>query len=124
MKLSQVESLKSTLSIISQKELSFRLAYKISKLTERLEKDSEFFNEKFQSLIQKYALRDENGEIIIEDGNVKIIPEQIPEAEKALEELNDVETEECNIFFTLEELENLEIKPSELQGLLPFIIEE
>lgn len=124
MKLSQVESLKSTLSIISQKELSFRLAYKISKLTERLEKDSEFFNEKFQSLIQKYALRDENGEIIVEDGNVKIIPDQILEAEKALGELNDVETEECNIFFTLDEFEGLEIKPSELTGLLPFIKEE
>lgn len=124
MKLSQVEPLKNTLSILSQKNLPLRLAYKISKFTDQLEKDSLFFTEKFKEIIFKYAERDENNEIILDGENVRVKSDKISEAEKELEELNNIETSGEDIFFTLEELENLEIKPSELQGLLPFIKEE
>ena len=124
MKLSQIDSLKNTLNILSQKELSFKLAYKISTLTDQIEKDSEFFRNKFRDIILKYAERDQEGEVVFDGENVKIRQKDIPAAEKELEELNNVETTETNIFFTIDEFEGLEIKPSELTGLLPFIKEE
>lgn len=124
MKISNIETLKPTLLILSQKDLPFRLSYKVSKLLDKVEKDSQFYTEKFRNIIQKYAKRDENGEIIFEGENVKIEPTSIAAAKKELADLNDIDIEDINIFFTLEELENLEIKPSELQGLLPFIKEE
>ena len=125
MKFFQIEILRKFFSDASQKELPFRVAYKFYKIQDIINKDYSFFQEKTREIIFKYAERDENGEIIIlEDENIKITPEKILEAKKAIEELNNIETENPNIFFTLEELENLEIKPSELQGLLPFIKEE
>lgn len=124
MKLSQIDSLKNTLNILSQKELSFKLAYKISTLTDQIEKDSEFFRNKFRDIVLKYAERDQEGEVVFDGENVKIRQKDIPAAEKELDELNNVETTETNIFFTIDEFEGLEIKPSELQGLLPFIKEE
>lgn len=124
MKISTIEKLKPILSLLSQKDLSFRLSYKISKLLDKAEKDYEFYTEKVKTIVQKYALRDENGEIVFAGNNIKIDPSFLSVAEKELAELNDIDVDDINIFFTLEELENLEIKPSELQGLLPFIKEE
>lgn len=124
MKISNIETLKPTLLILSQKDLPFRLSYKVSKLLDKVERDSQFYTEKLRNIIQKYAMRDENGEIILEGENVKIESTSITAAEKELADLNDIDVDDINIFFTLEELENLEIKPSELQGLLPFIKEE
>ena len=123
MKLSQIEPLKETLLNISQKELPFRLAYKVSKLSEKIEKDYFFFTEEVQKIIVKYAERDEKGEIAFEGNNVKIQRDLIEQAEKDLKELDEVETEEINVSFTLEELESLNIKPLEVSALMPFIKE-
>lgn len=124
MKISNIENLKPTLLILSQKDLPFRLSYKVSKLLDKVEKDSQFYTEKLRNIIQKYAKRDENGEIVFEGDNVKIAPSSLAAAEKELADLNDIDIEDPNIFFTLDEFEGLEIKPSELTGLLPFIKEE
>ena len=123
MKLSQIENLKNTLLTISQKELPFRLAYKISKLLDQVEKDSAFYTEKFRNIVVKYAERDEKGEIVFEGDNIKIPQNKLSAAEKELEDLNNVEATDINVTFTLDELEDLQMKPSELQGLLPFIEE-
>ena len=124
MKISNIEILKPTLLILSQKDLPFRLSYKVSKFLDKVEKDSQFYTEKLRNIVQKYALRDENGEIIVEGDNIKIAPFSLAAAEKELADLNDIDIEDPNIFFTLDEFEGLEIKPSELTGLLPFIKEE
>ena len=124
MKLSQIESLKETLLNISQKEVPFRLAYKFSKLSEKIEEDYLFFTKEVQKIIVKYAERDEKGEIALEGSNVKIQRNLVEQAEKELADLNDIDIEDINIFFTFDELEGLEIKPSELTNLLPFIKEE
>ena len=123
MKLSQIEPLKETLLNISQKELPFRLAYKISKLSEKIEKDYLFFTEEVQKIIIKYAERDEKGEIVFEGNNVKIQRDLIEQAEKDLKELDEVEMEEIDVSFTLDELESLNIKPLEVSALMPFIKE-
>jgi hypothetical protein len=123
MKLSQIEPLKETLLNISQKELPFRLAYKISKLSEKIEKDYLFFTEEVQKIIIKYAERDEKGEIAFEGNNVKIQRDLIEQAEKDLKELDEVEIEQIDVSFTLDELENLNIKPLEVSALMPFIKE-
>lgn len=123
MKLSQIKPLKETLLNISQKELPFRLAYKISRLSEKIEKDYLFFTEEVQKIIVKYAERDEKGEIAFEGNNVKIQQDLIKQAEKDLQELDEVEIEEIDVSFTLDELENLNIKPLEVSALMPFIKE-
>lgn len=123
MKLQTIQSLYSTLTILKSTQMSLRLSYKFSKLLSKIEKDNEFFIEKAREIVLKYAEKDENGNYIQNEGNIKVIPENIPLANKELDELNNIEMEDIDITFTLEELESLSIAPEVLQPLLPFIKE-
>ena len=123
MKLNNIETLYSSLTQLKSKEMPLRLSYKFTKFLSKIEKDYEFFTSKTREVIIKYAEKDENGEITQYEGNIRIVPENIPLAEKELSELNDIEVEDINISFTLDELESLSIAPEILQPLLPFIKE-
>ena len=123
MKLQTIQSLYSTLTTLKSTQMSLRLSYKFSKLLSKIEKDNEFFIEKAREIVLKYAEKDENGNYIQNEGNIKVIPENIPLANKELDELNNIEMEDIDITFTLEELESLSIAPEVLQPLLPFIKE-
>lgn len=124
MKLQTIETLHSSLTQLKSQEMPLRLSYKFSKLLSKIEKDSEFFTEKTREVILKYAEKDENGDLVqTEDGNIRIQTGKIEEANKAMMELNDIEVEDINITFTLDELESLSIAPEVLQPLLPLIIE-
>jgi hypothetical protein len=124
MKLQTIETLQSSLTQLKSQEMPLRLSYKFSKLLSKIEKDSEFFTEKTREVILKYAEKDENGDLVqTEDGNIRIQTGKIEEANKAMMELNDIEVEDVNITFTLDELESLSIAPEVLQPLLPLIVE-
>jgi hypothetical protein len=123
MKLSTITPLYNTLQTLSEKELPIRLSYKISKLLQSLSQDKEFYSEKFKNIVLKYAERDEKGEMIFVGEDVKIQPEFISSAEKELEELDEIEVTDIGVKFTLNELECLEMRPIDLQPLLPFIEE-
>lgn len=123
MKLENIEILHNILEEITQKEMSFKLAYKFSKMLEKIEKDYQFYIEKFRDLINHYAEKDEQNNPIVENNNIKIKKEFMLEAEEALLELRNIDIEDIDISFSLEELEDLRIKPSILQFLLPFIKE-
>lgn len=125
MKLQTIETLQSSLTQLKSQEMPLRLSYKFSKLLSKIEKDSEFFTEKTREVILKYAEKDENGDFVqTEDGNIRIQTGKIEEANKAMMELNDIEVEDINITFTLDELESLSIAPEVLQPLLPLIVED
>jgi hypothetical protein len=125
MKLQTIETLQSSLTQLKSQEMPLRLSYKFSKLLSKIEKDSEFFTEKTREVILKYAEKDENGDLVqTEDGNIRIQTGKIEEANKAMMELNDIEVEDINITFTLDELESLSIAPEVLQPLLPLIVED
>ena len=124
MKLQIIETLQSSLTQLKSQEMPLRLSYKFSKLLSKIEKDSEFFIEKTREVILKYAEKDENGNLVqTEDGNIRIQTGKIEEANKAMMELNDIEVEDINITFTLDELESLSIAPEVLQPLLPLIVD-
>lgn len=124
MKLQTIQSLYSTLITFKSTQMPLRLSYKFSKLLSKIEKDNEFFMEKTREIVLKYAEKDENGNYIQNEGNVRVTPENIPLANKELDELNNIEMEDIDITFTLEELESLSIAPEALQPLLPFIKED
>jgi hypothetical protein len=125
MKLQTIETLHSSLTQLKSQEMPLRLSYKFSKLLSKIEKDSEFFTEKTREVILKYAEKDENGDLVqTEDGNIRIQTGKIEEANKAMMELNDIEVEDIDITFTLDELESLSIAPEVLQPLLPLIVED
>ena len=107
-----------------QVQISSRLAYKIMKFCKSVSIEEEFYNDKRNDIINEYALRDKNGQIIVSDeGMIRIVEDQINEANKALAELNDIEVEVPNIKFTLAELEELKLSVEDMFILDAFIEE-
>ena len=81
-----VDSLESLQYIMNQ-PMRARAAYKIANLIEAVEKENKRYNEIRKKLIEQYAIRDENNELLNENGNYKIAPESITVFNTELTEL-------------------------------------
>ena len=104
--------------------LPLKGAYKINKIKKAVEKEGEFYTEKFQEIVDTYAKKDDNGNLVYsEDGNQIMIKDgMVEECNKALADLQDLEVEIENYNLTLDDLgENLECTPEELEALMPFM---
>ena len=123
MKLGNIETLYNTLSSLKEKEMPIRLSYKFTLLLDKIDCDYNFFISEMRKIINKYGLKDEHGELVQENGNIKINPDSLALAEKALQDLHETEVKLPDITLTLDELESLNIKPADLRALLPFIKE-
>lgn len=75
----------------SDTNLPLKVAYKLNKIRKAVEKESEFYADKFQEIVHTYAKIDENGEIVFsEDGSQILIKDgMVEECNKALEELQN-----------------------------------
>lgn len=99
-------------------------AYKINKIRKAVEKESEFYAEKFQEIVNEYAQKDERGEVkLSEDGSQILIQDgKIDECNQALEDLQNLEVEIDNFNLTIDDLgENIECTPEQLEALMPFM---
>ena len=104
--------------------LPLKGAYKINKIRKAIEKEGEFYSTKFQEIVNTYAKKDDNGDLVFsEDGEQIIIQDdKIEECNQALAELQKLEVEIDNCNLTIEDLgENLECTPDELDALMPFL---
>jgi len=108
----------------AQIKTSSKLAYKIMKFCKAVATEEEFYNTKRNEIINTYAIKDENGRLVVsDDGMINIVPDKIDEANIALRELNNIEVEMPNIRFALDELEGLELSPADMFAIDAFIEE-
>ena len=109
---------------VAQAKISSKLAYKIMKLCKSVAIEEEFYNNKRNEIINEYAVRDENEQIVVsDDGMISIVKDKIDEANAALQELNNIEVEVPNIRFTLAELDELKLSVADMFVLDAFIEE-
>ena len=104
--------------------LPLKGAYKINKIRKAVDKESEFYQEKFQEIVNEYARKDENGNVVFsEDGTQIMIQDgRVADCNRALEELQKLEVQIENYNLSLDDLgENLECTPDELDALMPFM---
>jgi peptidase E len=104
--------------------LPLKVAYKLNKLKKAVEAEGEFYSNKFQEIVDTYAKKDENGNIVFsDDGNQIMIKEgMVDECNQALEDLQSltVEIDNCNL--TIDDFgDNIECTPEELEALMPFL---
>ena len=104
--------------------LPLKVAYKLNKLKKAVEVEGEFYSNKFQEIVDTYAKKDENGNIVFsDDGNQIMIKEgMVDECNQALEDLQSltVEIDNCNL--TIDDFgDNIECTPEELEALMPFL---
>ena len=105
--------------------LPLKGAYKLNKIRKAVEKESEFYLEKFQEIVNTYAKTDENGQVVFSDDGSQIMIKDgmVEECNKALEDLQNLEVEIENYDLSIEDLgEDLECTPDQLDTLMPFMI--
>ena len=104
--------------------LPLKGAYKLNKIKKAVEKEGEFYTEKFQEIVNTYAKKDENDQLVFsEDGSQIMIKDgMVEECNKALEDLQSLEIQVENYGLTLDDLgEDVECTPDELEALMPFM---
>ena len=104
--------------------LPLKGAYKLNKIKKAVEKENEFYVEKFQEIVNTYAKTDENGQLVYsDDGNQIMIKDgMVDECNQALDDLQKLEVQIENYGLSLEDLgDNVECTPDELEALMPFM---
>ena len=104
--------------------LPLKAAYKLNKVRKAVEKEGEFYSEKFQEILNQYAKKDENGELIFnENGDQIMIKEDmIDECNKALNDLQTLEVQIETYGLSIDDFgEDLECTPDQLAALMPFM---
>ncbi len=120
----QIIAFRNNGEFFSGASLPLKGAYKINKIKKAVEKEGEFYTEKFQEIVNTYAKKDDDGNLVYsEDGSQIMIKDgMVEECNKALADLQELEVEIENYNLTLDDLgENLECTPEELEALMPFM---
>lgn len=120
----QIIAFRNNGEFFADKALPLKVAYKLNKLKKAVEENGEFYSTKFQEIVDTYAKKDENGEIVFsEDGSQIMIQDgKIDECNEALEDLQNLTVEIDNFNLSIDDFgENLECTPDELEALMPFL---
>lgn len=120
----QIIAFKNSGDIFGEVTLPLKGAYKLNKIKKAVEKEGEFYSEKFQEIVNTYAKKDENGNLVFsEDGSqIMIKDDMIDECHQALIDLQELEIEIENYGLSLADLgEDAECTPEELEALMPFM---
>lgn len=100
-----------------------KTAYKIAKLVKKMEEEYALFNESRLKLLNKYAVKDEGGQPVVENGNYKVLPESIANFNQEIAELLDAEVSFDLEPISLEEIGDIEFTPAEMLMIDSFIKE-
>lgn len=104
--------------------LPLKVAYKLNKLKKSVGAEADFYRDKFGEIIDEYAKKDEDGNLVFsEDGNQILIQEdKIEECDEKLVALQELTVEIDNCGLTIDDFgDNIECTPESLEALMPFL---
>jgi len=111
---------------IFSEKLPLTCAYKLSKIQKEIADDIEFYQKKYFEIVEEYGKKDSNGNLeYSQDGLVVLIePDKMEEAQKKIDELNEMNIS-LNIEDYLLELsdfdKDIRMSMEDINGILPFI---
>ena len=109
---------------LSNKPLRGRVAFKVARLLKKLEAELTTFNDTRVKLIESYAKKDEEGNYVTNDKNEYQFDQD--NANKFVEEINKLLLEELDVDanpILVDEIEDLDFTPAEMDMLEPFMYE-
>lgn len=109
---------------LAEMPLNIKVAYNIARIIREIEKENRTFEETRQKLLFKYGEKDSSGQLIINQNNqITIIPDQIKNYNKEIQELLD-EKIKLNVEpINLNDLGEIQITPAEIYQINMFIKE-
>lgn len=111
---------------LADEKVDVSLSYKLMKFIQAAANEVVFYKKKRDEIIKQYALKDEKGEILVDEtnGGIKFSPENKENIEKAFRELAETDVAVPDIKFHVQELRGLQLSIKDLISLQDFIIEE
>ena len=104
------------------KRFDINTQYKMLLIKKKIKEDLELVEEQYQILLNLYGEVNEEGEFVkTEDGGIKIKEGYQSECQKKIQEFNQLDVTIPDVYFTIEELESLNLTLFELEVLEPFI---
>lgn len=116
-----------TIMDLSEKPMPVRLSAKLLRLADDLTKENTIIERQRKLIIEKYGDKDENGELLIQNGNVSFKDTKTSEqAQNELDELANLEIEIIDRDITEEELidANIQLSMAQLAALRSFLHED
>lgn len=106
---------------ILQHEFTGKQSFMISRVLRALNTETESFNKTREEVLKKYAETDEDGEIIVSDGNVKIRDGEMESFQNEINELLYAELDVDVKPIPVDWLDDVKLTPQEMIVLEPFI---
>lgn len=110
---------------VKNQRMSFKTTYRLTLLAQEIQKHIDFYQENFRNLLLEYSKKDENGNpMSTEDGQgVILVEETMNEAYTKLNELRELDVELPDTKFSPEDFSDVELTPTEMIIIMPFIAE-
>lgn len=125
LKINELMAFNTSYEKIKDEKMSISLAYQLSQISKAVREAFSFYQDKYNHYLSEYAETDENGFKMNEQGNGIILKqEKLNEAHQKFKELDNYEFPIDAKKIPLSTFEELNLSPSDLIGLLPFIEEE
>lgn len=125
LKMYQIIDFPSFFEKVKSQKLPFKTSYRLTILTQEIEKHINFYQEKFRELILTYSEKDEAGNPVpTDDGQgIKLAEATMQEAYTQLAELRGLDVELPDTKFSIDDFADVELSPIEMNVILPFIAE-
>lgn len=123
MKISDILKARNAIASIYSDKLSSKLAYKFTKFLKGTETEENFYREKMQDILKKYGEVDEYGNLTEANNGVKIRSDKRNECFSAIADLESTEVDKPEIFFTIEELDEVKLSTEAMVGIFDFVKE-
>lgn len=119
-----VNARKIIVSKAAAKGVNFGTSFKFMKFMKATEDDERFYETKRKELIEKFATKDEQGNVIIENNQCRFTNENLEEINKQLVELAETKVEiPESLKFTEQELDKMEFTIEEVSIIYDLIKE-
>ena len=125
MKLYEILAFRSLYEKIKDTSLPIKITYKLTKLFHRVQDELNFYQTEQYKILESIALKDDDGSYVYtEDGNgIKIKEGKEKECEEKMNELLNIDVIVDDIYFSLDELESLQLSIEDMNCLMPLIKE-
>lgn len=109
-------------SRISELKFNINTQYKLLKMKKAIEEEEEIYLKQLEALKEEYCIKDENGQFITnKNGGYQIDEAKAEECGKLVQEINAIQIQVPDMYFSIEELEPLNLTFNELEAFDPFI---
>ena len=125
LKMYQITDFPALFSKLKSQKLPFKTSYRLTLLSQEVQKHIDFYQEKFRELLMEYGKKDEEGNPVpSEDGQGVLLKEEtVGEAYEKLAELRELDVELPDTKFSVDDFGNIELSPEEMVVIMPFICE-